>query len=387
MHIDLDSFFVSVERKKDPSLNAKPVIVGGSSNRGVVASCSYEARKFGVHSAMPVARARQLCPDAVIVPGDHAQYSMYSNVITDIIREDVPVYEKSSIDEFYIDLSGMERFFGAYRLATALRQRIIRETGLPVSFALSANKTVSKIGTGQAKPNGQIEIPAGKEKEFLAPLSVRKIPGVGEKCHQALLGMGIVTIKDAQERTAAQLERALGEAGSMVWKKANAIDDSPVEPYDERKSISTECTFMNDTSDADHLKRVLISMTEKLTFQLRGEEMLTGCVAVKVRYSDFTTQTMQVKIPYTVFDHTLIEKVKETFGKLHRKNAALRLIGVRFSHLIHGSYQYNLFDDAGEHADLYKTMDRLRQKFGSDAVMRAASLGLDERNRNPFLRD
>src|ERR1041385_5904210 len=178
VHMDLDSFFVSVERKLDPSLIGKPVLVGGSSDRGVVASCSYEARKFGVHSAMPMKVAKRLCPQAIVVRGSHEQYSKYSSEVTDIIRESVPAYEKTSIDEFYIDLSGTDRFFGCYRLATELRRRIIRETGLPISFALSSNKTVSKIGTGEAKPNGQIEIPHGSERSFLAPLSVQKIPMV-----------------------------------------------------------------------------------------------------------------------------------------------------------------------------------------------------------------
>jgi DNA polymerase-4 len=382
--MDLDSFFVSVERRNNPALIGKPVLVGGSSDRGVVASCSYEARSYGIHSAMPMRTAKQLCPDAVVVRGDHEQYSMYSNMVTDIIKEGVPVYEKSSIDEFYIDLTGMDRFFGCYKLATELRQKITRETNLPISFALSTNKTVSKVGTGQAKPNGQKEIPVGTEKDFLAPLSIRKIPMVGEKTYQLLRGMGIEKIKTVQEMPAQVMQQVLGDNGLSIWKKANGIDLSPVEPYSERKSISTECTFEKDTIDVDHLKRVLISMTEKLTFQLRAEEKLTACVTVKIRYSDFNTYTMQARIPYTALDNVLIEKVKELFVKLYEKRMLIRLIGVRFSHLIQGTYQFDLFNDTSEQVELYKAMDKLRQRFGEAAVMRAASLGLDKRETSLF---
>lgn len=386
MHMDLDSFFVSVERRKNPALEGKPVLVGGG-NRGVVASCSYEARAYGVHSAMPMQRARQLCPEAVVVPGDHEQYSMYSKMVTEIIAGQVPVYEKSSIDEFYIDLTGMDRFFGCYKLASELRQKIMRETRLPISFGLSTGKTVAKMATNEAKPNGQLQVCAGTEKAFLAPLSVSKIPMVGEKTFQALKAIGVETIRTVQEMPVETLQKALGDNGVSIWKKANGIDHSPVEPYNERKTISTECTFEKDTTDVAHLTRVLISMTEKLTFQLRAEEKLTACVTVKIRYRDFNTYTMQARIAYTAFDHSLIEKVKELFGRLFDQRQAIRLIGVKFSHLIQGTYQYNLFDNTGEQVELYKAMDKLRQRFGGDAVMRAASVGLEKRGGSPFLRD
>ena len=383
MHIDLDSFFVSVERKLNPELNNKPVLVGGTSGRGVVASCSYEARKFGVHSAMPMGRALQLCPEAIVVHGSHDEYSKYSEMVTEIIHENVPVYEKSSIDEFYIDLTGMDRFFGSYKLATDLRHKIMNETGLPISFALSTSKVVAKIGTGTAKPNGQKEIPAGTEKDFLAPLSVRKIPGVGAKAFEVLSRMGIETIGSVQKMPLVRLQRELGEAGISLWNKAHGIDDSPVEPYSERKSLSTECTFEKDTFDNEHLKRVLVSMTEKLCFQLRTEEFLTACAAIKIRSSDFNTVSMQAKIPYTALDGVLITKVTELFEKLVQKNLPIRLIGVRFSHLVHGTYQFDLFNDTTEQLQLYSAMDKLRQKFGDAAVMRAAGLGLNQ--RDPYL--
>ncbi len=384
MHIDLDSFFVSVERLNNPKLIGKPVLVGGSSDRGVVASCSYEARTYGIHSAMPMKMARQLCPEAIIVKGDTEQYSKFSNDITDIIHESVPLYEKTSIDEFYIDLTGMDKFFGCYKMAGELRQKIIKETHLPISFALSTNKTVAKVGTGEAKPNGQKEIPSGSERDFLAPLSIKKIPMVGDKTYQLLRDMGIVWIRTMQEMPMELMEQVLGQNGTVIWKKANAIDNSPVEPYSERKSLSTERTFEQDTIDVKMLKSLLVGMTEKLAYQLRSEEQLTACVTVKIRYSDFNTYTMQAKIPYTSLDHVLMQRVEELFDKLYQKRMLIRLIGVRFSGLIQGSYQYNLFDNCTEQLKLYQVMDKLRRRYGNDAVVRAAGMDTKHNDFNSF---
>lgn len=384
VHIDLDSFFVSVERLINPKLIGKPVLVGGTSDRGVVASCSYEARTFGIHSAMPMKQAKQLCPEAIVVRGDSSEYSKYSNIITDIIKETVPLYEKTSIDEFYMDLTGMDKFFGCYKLATELRQRIINETNLPISFAMSANKTVSKVGTGEAKPNGQKHILLGTEKEFLAPLSIKKIPMVGDKTYQLLRGMGVMWIRTLQEMPLELMQQVLGDNGTVIWRKAQGIDNSPVEPYSERKSISTERTFEQDTIDVKMLRGLLIGMTEKLAFQLRSEQKLTACVTVKIRYSDFNTYTMQARIPYTSMDHILIEKVKELFDKLYQKRMLIRLVGIRFSHLVHGGHQYNLFDQTPEQVQLYLAMDKIRKRFGDDAVARAVGTSFKMSHFNPF---
>lgn len=384
VHIDLDSFFVSVERLNNPALYGKPVLVGGASDRGVVAACSYEARAFGIHSAMPMKQARQLCPDAILVRGDSSQYSYYSNMVTEIIAGDVPLYEKSSIDEFYIDLTGMDKFFGSYKLATELRQKITRETNLPISFALSGNKTVSKVGTGEAKPNGQKEIPLGTEKTFLAPLSVKKIPMVGDKTYQVLRDMGIMYINTLQQMPMVLLQQVLGENGGVIWKKANGIDNSLVVPYTERKSISTEQTFDKDTIDVKALKGLLIGMTEKLAFQLRSEQKLTACVTVKIRYSDFNTYTMQARIPYTSLDHILIEKVNDLFEKLYQKRMLIRLIGVRFSHLVQGGHQYNLFEQTLQQIQLYQAMDKIRKRYGKDAVNRAGGMDFKSHDFNSF---
>jgi DNA polymerase-4 len=384
-HMDLDTFFVSVERKNQPQLIGKPVLVGGTSDRGVVASCSYEARSYGVHSGMSMKLARQLCPEAVVVRGDHEQYSYYSHIITDIIRERVPLYEKTSIDEFYIDLTGMDKFFGCFKYATELRSVIMKETGLPISLAMSCNKTVAKIGTGQAKPNGQLEIVLGNEKEFLAPLSIRKIPMVGEKTYSLLRNMGIEKIKTIQEMPLEMMQRVLGENGAAIWRKAQGIDHSPLVPYVENKSISSETTFDKDTIDVHYLQQVLTNMTESLAYQLRTKKKLTACVAIKIRYSDFNTYTMQCKIPYTAMDHVLIDKVKTLFHKLFQKRLLIRLIGIRFSHLVQGSYQFDLFDDMTEKVMLYSAMDKLRDRFGENIIQRASIVGMKKREfLNPF---
>jgi DNA polymerase-4 len=384
--MDLDTFFVSVERLLDSRLNGRPVLIGGTSDRGVVASCSYEARAFGVHSAMPMHMARKLCPEAVIIKGNSYNYLKYSDMVSDLVKESVPLFEKTSVDEFYCDLTGMDRFFGCYQFASELRQKVLKEVGLPISFGLSSSKTVSKVATGEAKPNNQIRIETGEEKPFLAPLSVRKIPMVGEKTHQLLMNLGIRQIKTLQEMPPQVMEKALGENGLGIWKKANAIDPSPVVPFQERKSISTERTFDQDTIDIHKLRGIFIAMTENLAYQLRKGEKLTSCVTVKLRYSDFQTETMQCRIPYTSADHVLIPQVLELFKKMYNRRVLIRLIGVRFSHLVSGGYQINLFDDQEEQIQLYQAMDDLRKRFGDRAVMKAA--GIDARTigrgENPF---
>jgi len=385
VHMDLDSFFVSVECLQNPDLLGKPVLIGGKSDRGVVSSCSYEARAFGVHSAMPIKKARALCPEAIVLSGSVGLYSKYSHIVTDIIKDSVPLYEKSSIDEFYIDLTGMDRYFGCLQFATELRQKIMRESGLPISFGLATSKTVAKIATGEAKPNNQLEVPKGEEIAFLAPLSVQKIPMAGKQTVQKLHKMGIRHIKDLQETPKALLERSLGKAGIILWRKARGIDNSPVKPYRERKSISMERTFEHDINDRDKLKSLFIAMTENLCFQLRKKNKLTACVAVKVRYSDFETHTIQAHVPYTSADHILIEQVLELFDRLYDQKQLLRLVGVRMSHLVGGGHQINLFEDSAGLINLYQAMDEVRDRFGDRAVGRAAGKEVKRIGRfNPF---
>lgn len=386
VHMDLDTFFVSVERLMDSRLNGLPILIGGTSDRGVVASCSYEARKFGVHSAMPMKMALNMCPEAVVIRGNSSNYTKYSELVTNVIKEYAPSYEKSSIDEFYLDLSGMDRFFGTYQYASELRQTITRETGLPISFGLSVNKTVSKVATGEAKPNNQMRINMGEERGFLAPLSVRKIPMVGEKTYQTLRHLGVRRIHTVQDMPVEMMERALGKHGRIIWEKARGVDLTPITPYSERKSISTERTFDIDTIDVVKLESILMAMVENLAFQLRRGTKLTACITVKVRYSDFNTHTLQARIPYTASDHVLIPKAKELFKRLYDRRLLVRLIGVRMSHLVSGGHQMNLFEDNVEIQQLYQAMDKMRDKYGDRSVIRAAGMQARSIGRmmNPF---
>ena len=385
VHMDLDTFFVSCERLIDSRLKGKPILIGGTSDRGVVAACSYEARHFGVHSAMPMKMARQLCPEAIVIRGNSGTYTKHSGMVTDIIREEVPLFEKSSIDEFYIDLSGMDRFFGCMSFASELRHRIIKETGLPLSFGLSGNKTVSKVATGEAKPNNQLQINYGLEKNFLAPLSVRKIPMVGEKTYQQLCNLGVRKIITIQEMPLDMMQSVFGKHGISIWKKAQGIDRSPIVPYNERKSISTERTFDKDTIDVKKLESIMLAMAENLAFQLRRGEKLCSVIAVKVRYSDFNTHTQQIKIPYTAADHTIMRTVKELFKRLYNRRLLVRLIGVRLGGLVGGGHQINLFEDSQTLINLYQAMDNIRDRYGDRSLMRASGMGARSIGRfNPF---
>lgn len=335
MHMDLDTFFVSVERLLDSRLNNKPVLIGGTSDRGVVAACSYEARQFGIHSAMPMRMAKELCPEAITIRGNSGTYMKYSSMVTDIVAEHVPVYEKTSVDEFYCDLSGMDRFFGCMKFASELRQRIIHETGLPISFGLSQNKTVSKVATGEAKPNNELRIDKGTERPFLAPLSIRKVPMVGDKTYQTLRNLGIRQIRTVQDMPVDMMEQVLGQPGVGIWKKCNGIDNSPVLQYNERKSISTERTFDKDTIDVHKLRGILIAMTENLAYQLRRGEKLSACVTLKIRYSDFNTYTLQRRVPYTSADrsvHRLV--VHHPYFCIHAGYCALDRIQALFQKVL-----------------------------------------------------
>ncbi|MES2629024.1 MAG: DNA polymerase IV [Bacteroidota bacterium] len=377
LHLDLDSFFVSCERLEDKtgSLNNRPVLVGGTSDRGVVAGCSYEARAYGIHSAMPMKLARQLCPHAVVIRGNSSTYSKYSDMVTDIIKDKSPLYEKSSIDEFYIDVSGMDKYYGCFDWSKELRIRIMKETGLPISFGLATSKVVAKVGTGVAKPNNFRKIDQGGEMAFLAPLSVRKIPMVGDKTFQILRSMGIHRVEHIQAMPCELMESLLGKNGISLWEKARGIDNTPVTPYHERKSVSIERTFEKDTIDLVKLKSIIIAMAENLAYQLRNGDKLTACVTVRIRYADFQTESKQIHIPYTSADTVLIKTVLGLFESLYSRRVMVRLVGVRYSHLVGGGYQINLFDDTEEEINLYHAMDEIRNKFGQDAVKRAVAMG------------
>jgi DNA polymerase IV len=386
LHLDLDSFFVSVECIDHPELIGKPVLIGADSDRGVVASCSYEARKYGIRSAMPMRMAKQLCPEAIILRGNSGAYMDKSDEVTEIIREKVPLFEKTSVDEFYVDFTGTEKFYGAMKLATELKKYIEKKTGLPNSFGLSINKTVSKVATDDAKPNGSKRIERGTEKPYLAPMPIERIPGVGGKTAHLLRSMGVAKIKTMQELPIDLMYRLLGEHGPLLWRKANGIDDTPVISWHERKSISTERTFERDTIDTVMLNGMLTAMAESLLFQLRQGSKLTSCIAVKIRYADMDTHMKQQRIPYTACDHIILPIIHDLFRALYDRRQRIRLVGVRFSHLVGGGHQMDAFTDTEEAMSLYQAMDKIRKRFGDRTVMRASGMEAHSIGRmdNPF---
>jgi DNA polymerase-4 len=384
-HMDLDTFYVSVERLGDSRLEGKPILLGGTGDRGVVASCSYEARQFGIRSGMSMKIARQLCPEGIVIKGDAWLYSKYSKMVTEIIREYAPLVEKSSIDEFYLDLTGMDRFFGCYKWAGELRKKIINETGLPISFGMSSNKTVSKIATGEAKPNNQMEVEHGQEKLFLAPLPIQKIPMIGKQSAFLLNQMGVQWIKTLQQMPAEVLEKALGKNGTNIWQKANGIDHSPLVPYHEKKSIGTERTFLQDTIDIKKINTLLMAMAEQLAFELRQSQKVCSSLSIKIKYSDFQTVSKQKKIAYTSSDHVLIPTALDLFKQLYQRRIRIRLIGVKVSDIITGGVQLDLFQDNEKLHNLYHAMDQIKIKYGVDKLKRGANIDTKGLGRgNPF---
>lgn len=371
LHLDLDTFFVSVERLLNNRLENKPVLIGGKSDRAVVSSCSYEARRFGVHAGMSMRMARQLCSHAIVIQGDMDIYTKYSRLVTDIIADYSPMYEKTSIDEHYIDLSGMDRFFGCFKWSKELRHKIIENCGLPISFGLSLNKTVSKIATGEAKPNGEIEVPYDVVQQFLNPLSIKKIPGIGKKSYQLLRRMGVADIKTLAAIPPDVIQRVMGKNGLEIWKKAHGVDNTPVKPYREQKSIGTERTFETDTTNIEFLNSVLVAMVEKVAFELRKKQKLASVVTVKIRYSNFDTHSQQKRIAYTSLDYKLIETAKELFSKLYKRRMLIRLIGIKLNGLVNGKEQLSLFENTLPMIQLYNEMDVLRKKYGHKIIHRA----------------
>ncbi len=374
-HLDLDAFFVEVECLNNPGLRGKPLIVGGSRDRGVVTTCSYEARKFGVHSAMPMKKAMQLCPEAVLLRGTRGEYSRFSRWVTDIIASRAPLFEKASIDEFYVDLGGMERFFDPLDWTIALRKEIMDQTKLPISFGIASNKMVAKMATNEAKPNGYLQILPGKEMEFLGPLSPSKIPGVGESTQRVLQEMGIQSIAELVAYPREILAQRLGSRfGEDLWARANGQHTSTIHAYHEAKSISTENTFEDNVGDTDFLHSELVRMTEKIAYQLREENKMTGCITVKIRYPDFETTSRQSSISYTCYDDELIPAAKELFQQLYRRGEKVRLLGVRLSELTNEARQTNLFSDEQKKSGLYKAIDQVKGRFGKGSLTRGGAL-------------
>lgn len=373
-HFDLDSFFVSVEVLLNPTLKGKPVIVGGSAERGVVSTCSYEARKFGVKSAMPMKTAMQRCPQAIVVQGSYANYTHYSSLVTQLIASRAPLFEKASIDEFYIDLTGMDKYDDPFQWTIRLREEIIQTTGLPISFGMAGNKMVAKIATDMAKPNGYIQVPPGKEKEFLAPLPVSRISGVGEQTLKVLESMGVHTIRQLSETPRSLLIHKLGKMGESLAEKAQGIHTSPVQPFHEAKSVSSEHTFEENITDTEALITELVRLTEKVAYSLRQDGQLAGCIAVKIRYPDFETRSRQTTITPSCRDDQFIPAAIQLLQDLYATGTPVRLLGVKLSEFTREPIQPSLFEDASKKQHLYQAIDAVKNKFGKTALQKARTV-------------
>lgn len=369
-HLDLDAFFVSVERILDPSLIGKPVIVGGDpKGRGVVAACSYEARKFGLHSAMPIRRAYSLCPQGIYLHGNYKEYSRYSRIVKDILSQYAPVIQQASVDEYYMDFSGTEKIYGNFfEFAKKLQKIILDQTKLPCSIGIGKNKTLAKIGSDCMKPMGVTYIEPGFEKNFLAPMPVETIPGIGKKTTIELNRRGFYKIGDI---TAAPLEyftKAFGKGGMDIWYKANGEGSEYLTIDHDPKSISKENTFMEDTTDLDIIKNELFNMTGHVCQNLRDNKMQALCVNLKLRYTDFSTLTRSKTVPPTDDDKVVFEAVWDLFVKAYTRRVAIRLIGVGVSKLVKLPDQQSLFDDEVKRKKILEAVNTIRQKHGYDLI-------------------
>ncbi|MEM9921023.1 MAG: DNA polymerase IV [Bacteroidota bacterium] len=370
-HIDLDTFFVSCERLQDSRLNNVPLLIGGHSARAVVASCSYEARRYGVRSGMPMRYARRLCPSAKILKGDYEYYSKCSKLVTEVLTQEAPVLEKASIDEFYLDITGLDKYFGCLKWTQQLTQKVVEESGLPVSFGLSINKTVAKMATSEGKPLGSLCVPADNVQTFLNPLSVQKIPMLGQASFRVLSRLGIRTIETLAQMPKEMMAQLLGKNGISLWKKANGYDPSPIVPHMQRQSISNEKTFHRDTTNVDQLISEIVHLVEGLAFQLRAERRLCSVVTVKIRYANFDTHTRQKKIPFCANDATLLATAKHLLHQIYERRMLIRLVGVKLSGLVEGHPQIDLFSDTHKQIALCQAMDKIRKRFGKKAIQRA----------------
>ncbi len=364
-------FFVSVERIKDPSLKGKPVVVGGSPNgRGVVASASYEARKFGVRSAMPASQALRLYPKLIMVRGSHREYSEYSDKIYDRLRELVPIVERVSIDEMYLDLTGCGKLYsGLFRFIADIQAMIDKEIGLPCSIALASNRTVAKIATDTVKPHGLCQIQHGKEKEFLAPLPISAIPGVGKQSEQRLKKEGFHIIADIQAIPSAELEQRFGKHGSWLYRVANGKGRDILLGDHVRKSIGQEQTLSSNVSDKSSLRRILHKEVESVCSTLRKKNWKTRTITVKIRYSNFETITRSKTISPTNHDPEIFAVAKELLDIHYDHNRSVRLVGVQLTNFVDADDgSLLLFPDPDKKRDLHVAVDALRKKFGRKII-------------------
>jgi DNA polymerase-4 len=375
-HLDFDAFFAAVEENRDPSLRGRPVIVGGG-ERGVVATANYIARRYGVHSAMPLRTARRLCPQGVFITGHFALYREYSKRFLALLDGYSPLVESLSLDEAYIDLTGTELLFGPpVETARLIQRRVADELRLSISVGVATNKLVAKVASDYRKPGGFTVVPPGEEAAFLAPLPVEKLPGVGPHLLAQLRDRGVTTVGDLAQVPMSLLRLSFGEAGELLAHRARGEDPRPVVPREEVKSISREHTFEEDVSDSEVLESTLIALTEDVCRRLRRKRLEARTVTVKIRYSDFVTHTCSRTLPRPLdVDEVFFEEVLALFRRGRRRRYRLRLVGVGLSNLGPRAWQDDLFDqELPLLRELDLKLDAIRERYGKEAVWRGATL-------------
>ena len=395
IHLDLDAFFCAVKEQLNPSLGGKPFAVGGRPDeRGVVASCSYAARLYGVHSAMPTSRALRLCPGLLIVRGRHGVYSKISKQVMEYLYKISPLVEQISIDEAFVDVSDLPDT--GQEIARKLQKSINDEMGLPCSIGIASNKLMAKIandvGKSQARsgvpPNAITDVPAGKEAEFLSPLPVEKLWGVGPKTADHLAKIGITTIGELAQCTELELIREFGKSGVYLYQHSRGIDDSPIVTFHEPKSISQETTFARDVRDEQQLRRTLCDLAEHVGKSLRKEGYSYTTIKIKLRWPDFTTITRQLTLSSpTDQDKQIIDVALLLFGKVWKPCKAVRLLGVGVSGLESHAHQLTLWDNApkvtkNKENHLQEALDELRERFGQEAIRKASDLPINNHEGN-----
>ncbi|MDH7516128.1 MAG: DNA polymerase IV [Bacteroidota bacterium] len=371
MHLDMDTFFVSVERLLDPSLTGRPVIVGGAPyQRGVVAGCSREARVFGVRSGMPLRRAYELCPRAVFIPPNYIHYAEYSERVAELLAEAAPVCEKASVDEFYLDLSGCSRAIADEESwCSRLKREIVGTLRLPLTYGLARNKLVAKVATSVGKRLGDLRVPDGTERAFLAPHAVRVLPGVGDVMERELTAMGIRCIGDIARMNRRLFTHMYGVVGRTLHEHACGVDETPIVPYRRRKSVGAECTFAEDVLEPRTILGALRDLTARVAGDLRRRRFLTRTLTFKLRYADFVTVTKTAHCDYTGMDHVLYRLAERCFCEVYTRRVRVRLVGVSVSDLIEDYSQLPLFrGDEERLVRLYRSIDEVRRRFGSGAV-------------------
>ena len=383
MHIDLDAFFVSVEQVFNPELKGKPVVVGGKPNhRGVVAAASYEARAFGVHSAMPLVTAARLCPQAIFIEGNYNRYAEASKKFMAVLADFSPFLEPVGIDEAYLDTTGFESLHGTiHNMAVRIKQRVKNELGLVASIGIASNKIVAKVASDHSKPDGLVEVPAGDEAAFFAPLPIGKLPGIGKKTEQVLRGLGITTLGELAKMPPPALKDRFGMYGEGLRQLARGIDDREILPPAEARSISRETTFATDSTDRDFLTATLRYLAERVGAELREGGRQTRCVVIKVRYSDFTTITRQRTLPQPVgTDEALFQTAADLLRvALASDGRAVRLIGTGVSNLSEPRQQLALWDMTDRRLEkLNRAIDRIRDRHGFTAIQTGRTLRLRE---------